>query len=61
MYIGAVMLDRNTQSCAISTWSQLFEVEIAISWLEKCKTAGSHKIPAEIIQAGGEKLWSGDL
>jgi hypothetical protein len=35
-----------------------FEIEIAIAKLEKCKSPGSHQIPAEPIEAGGEILRS---
>jgi hypothetical protein len=34
------------------------EVEIAIAMLKKYKSPGSDKIPAELIQAGGEILLS---
>jgi hypothetical protein len=34
------------------------EVEIAIAKLKKFKSPGSDQIPAELIQAGGEKLYS---
>jgi hypothetical protein len=34
------------------------EVEIAIAKLKKYKSPGSDKIPAELIQAGGEMLLS---
>jgi hypothetical protein len=33
-----------------------FEVEIAITKLEKYKSPGSDQIPPELIQAGGETL-----
>jgi hypothetical protein len=36
------------------------EVEIAIAKLEKYKSPGSDKIPAELIQAGGETLLFGE-
>jgi hypothetical protein len=35
-----------------------FDVEIAISKLERYKSPGSDQIPAELIQAGGEILLS---
>jgi hypothetical protein len=35
-----------------------FDVEIAIAKLKKYKSPGSHQIPAELIQAGGETLQS---
>jgi hypothetical protein len=35
-----------------------FEVEIAIAKLKRYKSPGSDKIPAELIQAGGEILHS---
>jgi hypothetical protein len=35
-----------------------FEVEIAIAKLKSYKSPGSDQIPAELIQAGGETLWS---
>jgi hypothetical protein len=35
-----------------------FEVEIAIAKLKIYKSPGSDQIPAELIQAGGEILWS---
>jgi hypothetical protein len=34
------------------------EVEIAIAKLKTYKSPGSHQIPAELIQAGGEMLLS---
>jgi hypothetical protein len=36
-----------------------FEVEIAIENVEEYKLAGRDEIPVELIQAGGEILWSG--
>jgi hypothetical protein len=35
-----------------------FEVEIAIAKLKRYISPGSDQIPAELIQAGGETLWS---
>jgi hypothetical protein len=35
-----------------------FEVEIAIAKLKRYKSPGNDQIPAELIQAGGETLWS---
>jgi hypothetical protein len=35
-----------------------FEVEIAIEKLKRYKSPGSGEIPAELIQAGGEILYS---
>jgi hypothetical protein len=35
-----------------------FEVEIAIATLKRYKSPGSDQIPAELILAGGETLWS---
>jgi hypothetical protein len=35
-----------------------FEVDVAITKFERYKSPGSDKIPAELIQAGGETLWS---
>jgi hypothetical protein len=35
-----------------------FQTEIAIAKLKKCKSPGSHQIPAEMIQARGEVLLS---
>jgi hypothetical protein len=35
-----------------------FEVQIAIENLKKCKLPGSDQIPAELTQAGGERLLS---
>jgi hypothetical protein len=35
-----------------------FEDEIFIANLKKCKSPCSDQIPAELIQAGGEILWS---
>jgi hypothetical protein len=35
-----------------------FGVEIAIAKLKKCKLPGNDQIMAELIQAGGETLWS---
>jgi hypothetical protein len=35
-----------------------FEVEIAIAKLKRYKLPGSDQIQAELIQAGGETLWS---
>jgi hypothetical protein len=35
-----------------------FEVEIAIVKLKSYKSPGSDQIPAELIEAGGETLWS---
>jgi hypothetical protein len=35
-----------------------FEAEIAIAKLERYKLQGSDQILAELIQAGGETLWS---
>jgi hypothetical protein len=35
-----------------------FEVEIAIAKLKKYKSPGSDQSLAELIQAGGETLWS---
>jgi hypothetical protein len=36
-----------------------FEGEIAIAKLKKYKSPGSDQILAELIEAGGETLWSG--
>jgi hypothetical protein len=36
----------------------LFEIEIGIARLEMYKSPGSGQISAELIQAGGEILWS---
>jgi hypothetical protein len=33
-------------------------IEIAVAKLKRYKSPGSDKIPAELIQAGGETLWS---
>jgi hypothetical protein len=38
--------------------SSPFDVEIAIANLKRYKSSGSGQIPAELIQAGGEILWS---
>jgi hypothetical protein len=35
-----------------------FEVETAIAKLKRCKSPSSDQILAELIQAGGETLWS---
>jgi hypothetical protein len=35
-----------------------FKFETAIAYLKKCKLPGSGQILAEMIQAGGETLWS---
>jgi hypothetical protein len=35
-----------------------FEVEVAIAKLERYKSPGTGQVPAELIQAGGETLWS---
>jgi hypothetical protein len=35
-----------------------FEVEIPIEKLEICKSPGTDQIPAELIQAGGDTLYS---
>jgi hypothetical protein len=35
-----------------------FEAEIAIAKLKRYKSQGSDQTPAELIQAGGETLWS---
>jgi hypothetical protein len=35
-----------------------FEVEIAIAKLKRYKSPGNDQIPAELIKAGGEILWS---
>jgi hypothetical protein len=38
--------------------SSSFEVEIVIAKLERYKSPGSDKILAELVEAGGETLWS---
>jgi hypothetical protein len=38
--------------------SSPFEVEIAVGYLKVYKLPGSDQIPAELIQAGDETLWS---
>jgi hypothetical protein len=50
MYIGAVMLDRNTHSWAISIWSQLFDVDIAIAKFKRYKSPSSCQFRAKLIQ-----------
>jgi hypothetical protein len=35
-----------------------FDFQIAIAKLKKYKSPGGDQIPAELIQAGGETLWS---
>ena len=36
----------------------IFEVEMAIEELKRCKSPGSDQIPAELIRAGGRKIHS---
>jgi hypothetical protein len=35
-----------------------FEVEMAIEKLKRFKSPGINQIPAELIKAGGSKIWS---
>jgi hypothetical protein len=38
--------------------SRPFEVKITVAKLNKCKSSGSDQIPSQLVQAGGETLWS---
>ena len=49
LYMGLMMLDRNTYNRATSATSSTFEFEMAIEKLKRHKSLGTDQIPAELI------------
>jgi hypothetical protein len=58
MYMGFIMLGRTQTAEPLVPEPSLVEVEIAIGKLKSYKSKGTDQIPAKLIKAGGETLYS---